>query len=202
MSGRFAQRVPMDNQRRWPRRLLSVVTAFVQDRPGLISVSLVMAVTGHALLARPYQWVNPYKALQTDDKDTIGVAVTIYLGTAGAAAIVAGLAGVILVFVIGSPSARLCSFRDAAGTPLRKTWTTIIAEPFTATLLGILAAITQTTPGRSVAPWLFEVAIVLLVHGALRLLWLLQEMVAIVGADDHEATREERSIPLNEIFHR
>ncbi|MGH3823567.1 MAG: hypothetical protein ACRDRA_12175 [Pseudonocardiaceae bacterium] len=29
--------------------------------------------------------------------------------------------------------------------------------------------------------------IVLLVHGSLRLLWLLREMVAIVGADDHEA---------------
>ncbi len=159
-------------------------------------------MTGHGLLTWPYQWLNPFKALQTDDKDMIATAVTIYVGTAGAAAIVAGVAGVILVFVIGSPSARLRSFRDSAGTPLRKTWTTIIAEPFTATLLGILAAITQTTSGRIAAPWLFELGIVLLLHGSVRLLWLLREMVAIVGADDHEATREEKSIPLDEIFHR
>ncbi|MGH3873538.1 MAG: hypothetical protein ACRDSR_18840 [Pseudonocardiaceae bacterium] len=60
--------------------------------------------------------------------------MTIYLGTAGAAAIVAGLAGIILVFVIGSSSPRLRNFRDAAGKPLRRTWTTIIAEPFAGTL--------------------------------------------------------------------
>jgi hypothetical protein len=44
--------------------------------------------------------------------------------------------------------------------------------------------------------------IVLLVHGSLRILWLLGTMVAIVGADDHEATRKEKAIPLNEIFRR
>jgi hypothetical protein len=200
--GPLPGRVRTSNQPRWPRRVLNMVKAFVQDRPGLISVSLVLAVTGHGLLTWPYHWLNPFKTLQADDKDMISSAVTIYLGTAGAAAIVAGLAGVILVFVIGSPSARLRSFRDAAGKPLHKTWTTIIAEPFTATLLGILAAITQTTSGRIAAPWLFELGIVLLVHGSLRLLWLLREMVAIVGADDHEATRDEKLLPLDEIFHR
>jgi len=112
------------------------------------------------------------------------------------------VAGIILVFVVGSSSPRLRSFRDAAGRPLRKTWMTIIAEALAGTLLGILASITQTTSGRIVAPWLFELGIVLLVHGSLRLLWLLREMVAIVAADDHEATREERSIKLDEIFGR
>ncbi|PZS40260.1 MAG: hypothetical protein DLM62_03820 [Pseudonocardiales bacterium] len=182
--------------------MLDVVKTFAQDRPALVSVSLVLAVAGHGLLTWPYHWLNPFKSLQADDKDMINLAVTIYLGTAGAAAIVAGLAGVILVFVIGSSSPRLRSFRDAAGKPLRKTWTVIIAEPFAGTLLGILAAITQTTSGRIAAPWLFELGIVALVHGSLRLLWLLREMVAIVGADDHEATRDDRSITLDEIFRR
>ncbi|MGH4013630.1 MAG: hypothetical protein ACRDSL_06785 [Pseudonocardiaceae bacterium] len=160
----------------------------------------MVAVVAHKLLTRPYPWLNPFKGLHADDVDTTSVAVTLYLGTAGAAAIVAGLAGVILVFVIGSPSPRLRQFRDAAGEPLRKTWTTVVAEPFAATFLGILAAITQTTSGRTAAPWLFELAIVLLVHGTLRLLWLLREMVAIVRADDHEATRDDNRIPLNELF--
>jgi hypothetical protein len=202
VSDQSSRRVRTADERRWPSRVLHVVKALAQDRPAFISVILVLAVTAHWLLTWPYHWLNPFKALQADDKDMLSVAVTIYLGTAGAAAIVAGLAGVILVFVIGSLSPRLRSFRDAAGTPLRKTWTAIVAEPFTATLLGILAAITQTTSGRVAAPWLFELGIVLLVHGSLRLLWLLREMVAIVGADDKEATREEKSIPLDEIFHR
>lgn len=202
MSGPSAPRVSGPAQRRWPVRVLDAGKAFAQDRPGLISASLVVAVTAHGLLTWPYPWLNPFKGLQADDKDTTSMAVTLYLGTAGAAAIVAGLAGVILVFVIGSPSPRLRQFRDAAGNPLRKTWTTVVAEPFATVLLGILAAITQTTSGRTAAPLLFELGIVLLVHGALRLLWLLREMVAIVGADDHEATREEKAIPLDQIFQR
>lgn len=202
MSGRSTRRVRTSDERSWLARVLDAAKAIAQDQPVLISISFVLAVIGHGLLAWPYQWLNPFKALQADTTDMISIAVTIYLGTAGAAAIVAGVAGIILVFVIGSPSARLRSFRDAAGKPLRKTWTTIIAEPFTATLLGILAAITQTTSGRIVAPWLFELGIVLLAHGSLRLLWLLREMVAIIAADDHEATRDEKAIPLDEIFHR
>ncbi len=182
--------------------MLNAGKVSVQDRAGLISIVFIVAVAGHGLLTLPYQWLNPFKGLQAGDKDTTSTAVTIYLGTAGAAAIVAGLAGVILVFVIGSPSPRLRRFRDAAGKPLRKTWTTVVTEPFAAALLGILAAITQTTSGRTAAPWLFELGLVLLVHGALRLLWLLREMVAIVGADDHEATRDDKAIPLDEIFRR
>jgi hypothetical protein len=182
--------------------MLDAGKAFVQDQPGPISISLVVAVAAHGLLTGPYQWLNPFKGLQAGDKDTTSTAVTIYLGTAGAASIVAGLAGVILVFVIGSPSPRLRRFRDTASKPLRKTWTTVVAEPFAAALLGILASITQTASGRIAAPWLFELGIVLLVHGTLRLLWLLREMVAIVGADDHEATRDDKAIPLDEIFHR
>lgn len=202
MSGLSAQRASGSAPRRWPSRMLNAGKVLAEDRPGLILIVFVVAVAGHGLLTLPYQWLNPFKGLQAGDKDTTSTAVTIYLGTAGAAAIVAGLAGVILVFVIGSPSPRLRRFRDAAGKPLRKTWTTVVAEPFAAALLGILAAITQTTSGRTIAPWLFELGLVLLVHGALRLLWLLREMVAIVGADDHEATRDDKAIPLDEIFRR
>jgi hypothetical protein len=181
-------------------RARDAAVGFVQDRPGWVAVGLAVLVAVHALFAWWHSWLDPFKALRHSDKDATNVAVTIYLGTAGAAAIVAGLAGVILVFVIGSPSPRLRTFRDAAGRPLQKAWTMMIAEPFSATLLGIIAAITQTTSGRFVAPWLFELAVVLLTHEALRISWLLRELVTLVAADDREATRNEKAIPLNQIF--
>jgi hypothetical protein len=202
VSGPSAGPISRPIQRRWPGRVLDAGSAFVQDRPGLVSLGLMLAVAGHGLLTWPYPWLNPFKGLQAENTGTTSTAAAIYLGTSGAATIVAGLAGVILVFVIGSPSPRLRAFRDAAGKPLHTTWTTVVAEPFAAALLGILAAITQTTSGRIAAPWLFELGIVLLVHGSLRLIWLLRGLVAIVGADDHEATRNDKAIPLDKIFGR
>ena len=50
------------------------------------------------------------------------------------------------------------------------------------------------------APFLFELAVVLLVHGALRLIWLLSELVRIVAADDKLVTEIERVVPLSQIF--
>lgn len=175
---------------------------FLGDRPGWITVILTVFVAAHAVLAGRYPWLDPFKALRPADKDATSVAVALYLGTAGAAAIIAGFAGVILVFVVGSPSPRVRAFRDSSGRPLQKTWTSVIAEPFAATLFGVIAATTQTTSGRVVAPWLFELSVVLLTHVALRLLWLLRSLVALVGAEDHEATRDEKALPLDEIFGR
>lgn len=83
---------------------------------------------------------------------------------------------------------------------MRRAWLVIVAEPFAATFLGIIAAVAQTTSGRIVAPFLFELAVVLLVHGALRLIWLLSELVRIVAADDKVVTENEREVPLSQIF--
>lgn len=68
-----------------------------------------------------------------------------------------------------------------------------VAEPVLAAFLGIVAAVTQLTSGKVVAPWLFELGVILLAHGSLRLLWLLHELVAIVHADDQTAS--SRTIP-------
>ena len=175
---------------------------FLGDRPGWITVILTAIVAAHAVLAWRYPWLDLFKALRPGDRDVTNVAVSLYLGTAGVAAIIAGFAGVILVFVVGSPSPRLRTFRDSSGRPLQKTWTSVIAEPFAATLFGIIAATTQTTSGRVMAPWLFELAVVLLTHVALRLLWLLRSLVALVSAEDHDATCDEKALPLDEIFGR
>jgi hypothetical protein len=107
----------------------------------------MVAVAAHGLLSWPYPWLNPYVDLQVDNKATASTAVVIYLGTSGAAAVLAGLAGVILVFVVGSPSPRVRNFRYAAGKPLHASWTSVVTESFAATILGIIAAVTQTTSG-------------------------------------------------------
>ncbi|MGH3759888.1 hypothetical protein [Actinophytocola sp.] len=178
-----------------------VLTSWVADRPTQVALSLALLVATHAALATVLlPALNPYKSIGLEPNT--GTAVTLYLGLAAAAAIVAGFAGVIIVFTIGSEAGRIRQFRFAAGKALHRSWMTVVIEPFLATLLGIVAAATQVTSGKGAAPWLFELGVVLLTHGAIRLIWLLHELVEIVYADDHDADAKTREVAAETLFPR
>lgn len=182
----------------WLRTCYAVVRARCSDHPFWVALGLMVAVVGHAVLTLPWRWLDPYKSLVLDANT--GTAVTLYLGTAAAAAIVAGFAGVVIVFTIGSEARRVRVFRFLSGKTLQRAWMAVVAEPFAATLLGLVAAMVQVTSAKRVAPWLFELGLVLLVHGATLLLWLLRELVEIVYAEDFEADAKDREIPADSLF--
>lgn len=190
--------VPGDAKIGWLRTRYATVRAKCSDHPFWVALALMVGVAGHAVLSLPWRWLDPYKSLVVDaNTDT---AVTLYLGAAAAAAIVAGFAGVVIVFTIGSEVRRVRAFRFRSGKPLQRAWMAVVAEPFAATLLGLVAAMAQLTSGRRVAPWLFELGLVLLVHGAILLLWLLRELVEIVYAEDVEADVKDREILADSLF--
>jgi hypothetical protein len=185
--------------RKFISRLRKAASGFFQDRPFATSGVIALLVTVHAVAGSI--WLDslvPYTELASPGNT--GTAVTLYLGTAAASAIVAGFAGVVIVFAVGSPLGRLKRFRHEAGGRLRANWLIVMVEPLTATLLGILASVLQLTGGRVVAPWFFELAICLLIHGASRLVWILGELIKIVGADDEESERAKRKVPLDDLF--
>lgn len=173
--------------------------AWLQDHPLWTSLILAVLVALHGVVASLFvRSLNPYKAF--DFSGNAGTAVTLYLGAAAAAAIVAGFASVVIVFTIGATSPRLRLFRKLAGEPLRGTWLVVVAEPLAATFLGILASVTQMTSGKNVAPWMFELAVVLLVHGSYRLIWILRELISIVNADDELESAKKKEVKLDKIF--
>ena len=176
------------------------VAGWVKDYPQWVSLIVAGVVAAHGFASWRWNWLSPYKALTRDDQ--VSTAVAIFAGTAGAAALVAGFAGVVLVFTIGAPGPRLRTFRYRGGGSLRRNWIVVVAEPFVSTLLGLVAAVTATTSGRPVAPWLFELAVALLAHAATRLVWILHELVQIVAVDDRLLDQKDREVPLNQIFPR
>lgn len=176
----------------------SALIGWIQDRPEVVSIGLTILVGAHLVASWWWSWLNPFKSMAGAEGG--GTAVAIYAGTTAAGAVVAGFVGVVLIFTISAQGARIRMFRDRGGASLRRTWIVVVAEPFAATFLGIIAAVAQTTSGRVVAPFLFELAVVLLVHGALRLIWLLSELVRIVAADDNLVAENERVVPLSQIF--
>ncbi len=180
------------------RSLFAAARKACSNHPLWVALVLLVGVAAHGVLTIWWRFLDPYKNLALDANT--GTAVTLYLGAAAAAAIVAGFAGVVIVFTIGSEARRIRFFRFESGKPLQRAWLAVVAEPFAATLLGLVAAMVQVTSGKRVAPWLFELGLVLLVHGATLLLWLLRELVEIVYANDVEADTKDREIPADTLF--
>lgn len=185
------------NPSRLAKRWRAVIDALV-NHSVLVALGLAVIVAAHAVSTIFWGSLNPYKSLAIDSNT--GTAVTLYLGAAAAAAIVAGFAGVVIVFTIGAETDRIQRFRFKSGKTLRVAWMAVVAEPFAATLLGVVAAMIQVTSGKQVAPWFFELGLAFLIHGALLLLKLLNELVQIVHAQDTVANTKKTEIPTSELF--
>jgi hypothetical protein len=186
-----------DNPSRLAKKWRALIDALV-DRSVFVAVGLAGVVAAHAVSTIFWGWLNPYKSLAIDANT--GTAVTLYLGAAAAAAIVAGFAGVVIVFTIGSEADRIQRFRVKSGKTLQVAWMAVVAEPFAATLFGVVAAMIQVTSGKHVAPWFFELGLAFLIHGALLLLKLLSEVVQIVHAQDTVTHVKKTEIPTSELF--
>lgn len=195
MSGSF---LPLPREKTSAARVRARVVGVAVDRPAVVATVLTSLVVTHAVLASRWEWLTPYKAIA--QAEILSTTVTIYLITAAAAALVASLAGVIIVFVVSAQTPRVRVFRRTAGPELRRTWIAVVAEPFVATFLGVIAAVTQTTAGGYVAPWMFELAVVLLAHSSLRLVLLLRELVDIVAADDDVFEQDAHTVSKADIF--
>ncbi|MFD2341398.1 hypothetical protein FGG90_07335 [Clavibacter tessellarius] len=166
----------------------------VADHPWLVNALglTVVALHGLATLATwvPNVWGD---FLAADPSDQAGV----YLGFLGTAAIVSGLAGVVVIFGLTATGDKFRRFRIGGGKSLARNWTSTTSSGLYAAGLSLVASIFAYTPVLYVAPWLLEAAVLLALHASVRLLWLLRAMVGIVRADDAVQLREQKKTPLS-----
>lgn len=160
------------------------------DRPQLVDAIVVVLVALHAVLTgferMPNFWADFYIAARAEQ-------VALHLGVVGAAAIVAGFAGVVVVFGLQSSGDRFSRFRLVAGESLRRNWTASISAGLVAAGLGLVAAVSAYVPWLILAgPWLLEAALLLTLHAGIRLVYLLHLLSGVVREEDiarHKAQR-------------
>lgn len=153
------------------------------DTPWIISAVCVALVLTHSL-ATTLGWVPDIWA----EFLTVSPALqsSLYLGLMGGAAILSGFAGVIVVFGLSATSDRFREFRVKGGKRLARNWASTCSSGLGAAALSLLAAILAFSPLFFAAPWLFELAILFVVHSGIRLTWLLRGLVKVVRFDDIE----------------
>lgn len=158
-----------------------------QDHPWTVNAALLVLVVLHAIPSL-YGWIpNVWSGLSVAEP---ALASSVYLGFLGAASIVAGFAGVVVIFGLSGESAKFRQFRLVGGRALSQNWTSTIASGFLAAGLSLVAALLTIGSAGRLAPWFFELAILLLIHGSIRLIWLMRGLVGTVAADDVIKERE------------
>jgi hypothetical protein len=170
---------------------------FLRGQPFWIDIGIVVLVGVH-FVASWLEWVpNVWTALS--DPANQEAARSIYLGMLGPAAIVAGFAGVVVVFGLTATSDRFRTFRANAGNSLRRTWVSSSLSGFEAVALSVAAALLSVAGLPLLAAYVFEASLLLLLHGSLRLVWILAQMIGVVRADDVVSTDRAKTYRIDRL---
>jgi hypothetical protein len=104
------------------------------------------------------------------------------------------------VFGLQSESSRFRRFRWAGGGRLIGNWMAVIGTPIVASFLSLAATVGVDVNYPTLARWLFEASIALLLHTSLRVLWLLRALANVVAADDDQEERNSKRVSTDVFF--
>ena len=168
--------------------IVKLIKRIFKDHPLYISLAAFGVVAVHATLT--FLSVIPNTWAGVLAKDT-SVAVTLFLGTAAASAILAGFAGVVVVFGLTADGERFRIFRIESGKRLQSNWTSTSLAGFTAAGLSLASSILMVNGPDFLAPWVFEMSLFLMAHGTVRTIWILRELVTVVRNQDLVWSKEK-----------
>ena len=151
-----------------------------QDRPGLVNVCLLAVVGVAAGLVLcgvvPNAWLYRWGGL-------LGV-TELYIGATAASTIAASLSAAVVLYGVTHDSPSLRMLRTEAGPSLARNWTSALAFGLISALLCLLAAALNIGGYGEWAFWAFVLAVLWLIHGSWRTIWLLRALILAARADD------------------
>lgn len=166
----------------------------IKNRPSAVTVGLLVVVVGHVAAAHVWAWVpSPSRLLGSND-DAWGL----YAAAAGAIAVVGGFTGVLVVFAMTNNEV-FAKMRLKGGASLEANWLSPVASSLGATLLAVVAAASALSGHGSFGAWTFELGLLVGIHAALRLLWLLSHLVTAVRRQDEQDASDRNALSFDQI---
>jgi hypothetical protein len=161
------------------------------NRPALFTALAVILVALHTFVG----WRKPDLRLPrlTHGEDVWQV----YLAVSGVASMVAGFAGVIVIYAMTQGSPRLATLRTGGGDRLKQNWLSPVRISFIASILAVIASSLDVAKYNFPAVLTFELASLFCVHGMIRLTWLLGILIEIVKQQDRDS--RSKTTTLHEL---
>ncbi len=170
----------------------------VRSKPQLIDLGIAIVVLLHAGLYFVVPNFGFYLSpLATEENKSL--VHDLYLGLLGPASIIAGLAGVVITFALSSTSERFKRLRAEGGKSLQRTWISSSLSAMVAVAASIAASLLLILGHAVMATFAFETALLFLLHGAARLLWILYQLIAVQRVDDRVEADQSNSYKLHNL---
>lgn len=162
----------------------------LKDKP-IIANAIVLAVVILQYFMFPNTW-NPL--LRDLGLETISDLTTIYSTVLSVAAIQSAFAGVIVVFGLSTQPSAFAVLRRTAGEALVDNWLSISNSGFLSAGFSLAALLTLHMGAARISPWIFEYAVLVCAHGIIRLLWLLKQLIRVIGKVDIAEQKKQMEI--------
>ena len=172
--------------------VLRAMKALAQDRPSFVNVLLGVCVGVYWAVCHWYPGQNIARIL--DRAATNGEITTLHLGVAALGAMTAGFAGVVVVFGLTANAERFRQLRREGGQRLRATWVSVVALSFFSAFLSVGAATAALADWDQPSVWVTLLAVLLLAHASVRLVWMLTSLARVQHADDQDRGHEEMTL--------
>ena len=143
---------------------MNAIIGKLKDKPSLVTLLIILLIAVQIILIKCGIIVDFSEMLRKSDK-----ANDLYLAMLSVAALQA---------------------RIAAGDALVDNWMSISYSGFLSAGCALFASLSRMMADAWLAPWFFEASILFCIHGVLRLLWLLKQLIKVVrDVDSKEALR-------------
>jgi hypothetical protein len=161
----------------------------VKDHPAYITVSILFLWFAHVMLTLFGVIPDIWQQLRASKES-----IDLYIAMLSVSALQASFAGVIVVFGLSTQPQAFRELRIHAGKSLIENWMSISYSGFVSAGLSLIASVMNLLELSHYAPWFFELSVLFCVHGVIRLLWLLKDLIEVVKNDDIRVAQKENDI--------
>lgn len=168
-----------------------------QDHPAAVNLGILLAVVAQAVSTVGSGTLDlPTRIIEHSRPEAISAFA---VEAAAVAGVVAGFAGVLVIFGLGTDSARFRILRQRGGGRLLANWTSVVAVSLLGAFAFVGSGLLVLADSKWLGLWLTEFAVLVTAHGAVRLVWLLRALASVVAGQDGDDAAEN-SIDVDDVF--
>lgn len=171
------------------QKIFGPAIGWAVDKPGATNLLLLGLVTVHAVASLIWPVANIWSLIFPEGSEPTAVS----LAVVGTGALLAGFAGVVVVFGLQGTSERFRRLRRSGGDELKENWSSMSSSGFWTMAVALASSLAFSATWNLPGGLLLELSLLVLGHGSIRLMWMLGNLVEVVSADDQLADVKDRT---------
>lgn len=180
----------------WFVGVASPIVGWIGDHPAWTNIILALSVAAHSAASFIWPIANFWALIFPGaEADPVGIS----LAVVGTGALLAGFAGVVVVFGLQNNSERFRRLRRKGAKELQANWSAMSSSGFWTMGIALLSSLAFSGGWFLLGAMSLELALLFLAHGSVRLMWMFRLLIGVVGADDALADQRDKTLRTEDL---